>query len=50
VLELAIRTLQDMAGCGRIIGVISHVAELRERIEKQVLVEKTTSGSKIRIV
>jgi exonuclease SbcC len=50
VLELAIRTLQDMAGCGRIIGVISHVAELRERIEKQVLVEKTTAGSKIRMI
>ncbi|MDR1101844.1 MAG: SMC family ATPase [Clostridiales bacterium] len=46
VLELAVRTLSDMAG-KRVIGIISHVAELSERIEKQVRVEKTTSGSKI---
>jgi exonuclease SbcC len=50
VLELAIRTLQDMAGCGRMIGVISHVAELRERIDKQIFVEKTTSGSRIKLI
>jgi len=47
VLELAIRTLSEMAGESRIIGIISHVTELRERIDKQILVEKTTSGSKI---
>ncbi|MDR3280100.1 MAG: hypothetical protein LBT23_06285, partial [Synergistaceae bacterium] len=47
VLELAVRTLSDMTGGGRIIGIISHVAELRERIDKQVRVEKTPSGSKI---
>jgi len=49
-LELAIRTLSEMAGTNRIIGIISHVTELRERIDKQVLVEKTTSGSKIRML
>jgi exonuclease SbcC len=47
VLELAVRTLSDMAGGNRVIGIISHVAELRERIDKQVRVEKTTSGSRI---
>jgi exonuclease SbcC len=47
VLELAVRTLSDMAGDGRIIGIISHVAELRERVERQVRVEKTTRGSRI---
>jgi exonuclease SbcC len=50
VLELAVRTLADMAGGNRIIGIISHVAELRERIDKQVRVEKSTSGSKIRLI
>ena len=50
VLELAVRTLSDMAGGSRIIGIISHVSELRERIDKQVYVEKTTGGSKIRLV
>jgi exonuclease SbcC len=44
-LELAVRTLSDIAGGNRIIGIISHVAELSERIDKQVHVKKTTSGS-----
>jgi len=47
VLELAVRTLSNMTESGRIIGIISHVAELRERIEKQVRVEKTMRGSRI---
>jgi exonuclease SbcC len=50
VLELAVRTLSDMTGSGRMIGIISHVAELRERIDKQVRVEKTPAGSKIRLL
>jgi len=49
VLELAVRTLSEMAGTDRMIGVISHVAELRERIDKQVQIEKTTAGSRIRV-
>ncbi|MDR2480597.1 MAG: SMC family ATPase [Treponema sp.] len=39
VLDLAVRTLQQTAGDSRSIGIISHVAELRERIERQVRVE-----------
>lgn len=50
VLELSVRTLSDMADGNRIIGIISHVAELRDQIDKQVRVEKTHSGSKIRLV
>ena len=50
VLELAVRTLSDMAGVNRIIGIISHVVELGERIEKQIRVEKTTKGSRISLV
>jgi exonuclease SbcC len=49
VLELAIRTLSEMAGTNRIIGIISHVTELRERIDKQIQVEKTIAGSRISI-
>ena len=49
VLELAVRTLSETAGMNRIIGIISHVAELRERIDKQVQVEKTSAGSKIHL-
>ncbi|MCL2187235.1 MAG: SMC family ATPase [Defluviitaleaceae bacterium] len=50
VLELAIKTLSEMAGISRIIGIVSHVTELRERIDKQIKVEKTVTGSKISIV
>ncbi|MCL1791517.1 MAG: SMC family ATPase [Peptococcaceae bacterium] len=50
ILDLAIRTLSELAGTNRIIGVISHVPELRERIDKQIQVEKTTGGSKITLV
>lgn len=39
-----------MANGNRIIGIISHVAELREQIDKQVYVEKTPHGSKIHLV
>ena len=47
VLDLAVKTLQDMTGENRIIGIISHVTELSERIDKQVQVEKTVTGSRI---
>jgi exonuclease SbcC len=50
VLELSVRTLSEMAGGNRIIGIISHVAELRERIDKQVRVEKSTRGSKLHLI
>ena len=50
VLELAVSTLAHMAGANRMIGIISHVGELRERIDRQIRVEKTTGGSKISIV
>ena len=49
VLELAVQTLTKMAGGNRIIGIISHVAELSERVEKQVRVEKTLTGSRIKV-
>ncbi|MCL2185514.1 MAG: SMC family ATPase [Treponema sp.] len=46
-LDVAIKTLSEMAGNNRIIGIISHVNELRERIDKQIRIEKTSRGSKI---
>ena len=47
VLDLAINTISEMTVGNRIIGIISHVADLRERIDKQIKVEKTKQGSKI---
>jgi len=46
-LDIAIKTLSEMAGTDRIIGIISHVTELRERVDRQIQIEKTTSGSRI---
>ncbi|MDR0379323.1 MAG: SMC family ATPase [Candidatus Accumulibacter sp.] len=47
VLELAVRTLSEMTGGERLIGIVSHLAELRERIDRQLRIEKTPTGSRI---
>ena len=48
-LEQACTTLQTLAGKNRMIGVISHVAQLRERIEGQIIIEKYNSGSVVKV-
>lgn len=45
--EQAVRILQQLAGSQRLIGIISHVSEMRERIECRLQVEKTKKGSSI---
>lgn len=49
-LEQAMNTLQNLTEHNRLIGIISHVTELKERIEKQVVVEKGRNGSHILII
>ncbi len=44
-LEQAIQTLVGLAEGNRLIGIISHVDELKERIDRQIVIEKTTAGS-----
>ncbi|MDO4169852.1 MAG: SMC family ATPase [Lachnospiraceae bacterium] len=44
----AIETLKKLSAKGCTIGIISHVAELKEKIEAQIIVEKSNTGSKIR--
>lgn len=47
-LEQAVRALADLADGNRLVGIISHVTELKERIEKQIVVTKEkTSGSTV---
>lgn len=46
-LELAVNVLQELSNGNRLIGIISHVSELKERIEKQLVIEKTSMGSRI---
>ncbi|MEY8355963.1 SMC family ATPase [Lachnospiraceae bacterium 54-53] len=43
----AVRILQELAGEQRLIGIISHVTELKEQIGKKLLVRKTEKGSRI---
>lgn len=46
-LDQACDTLMSLAEKKQLIGIISHVPELRERIESQLIIEKTGSGSRI---
>ncbi|MCM1253587.1 MAG: SMC family ATPase [Clostridium sp.] len=43
-LSQAIHTLQGLAEGNRLVGIISHVASLQEKIEKQIVVTKEKSG------
>ena len=49
-LRNSLQVLSDLADGKRLIGIISHVHDLEERIEKQVIVSKTLKGSKIDIM
>ncbi|WER49742.1 SMC family ATPase [Cupriavidus sp. WKF15] len=46
-LDFAIRTLLDLQQAGRLVGIISHVAELRERIDVRLEVRPGTAGSRV---
>ncbi|MFY2507020.1 AAA family ATPase [Vibrio pectenicida] len=49
-LDLAMQTLIELQQSGRMIGVISHVSELKEQILLRLDVEPSRTGSKIRLV
>ena len=44
-LSKAYHTLTGLTEGNRLVGIISHVAELKERIDKQVVITKNSSGS-----
>ncbi|WP_243009218.1 SbcC/MukB-like Walker B domain-containing protein [Clostridium sp. AM58-1XD] len=44
----AVRVLQDLAGEKRLIGIISHVTELKDQMERKLIVWKDEKGSHIR--
>lgn len=46
-LDQAIHVLMSLTSDRRSIGIISHVGELKERIPRQILVEKTPQGSTV---
>jgi DNA repair protein SbcC/Rad50 len=49
-LDLALRALRDLQKGGRLVGIISHVTELREWIDARLEVTRTRSGSSARFV
>lgn len=50
-LDQAIRALQNLTEGNRLVGIISHVAELKERIDKQIIVKKEKNcGSSVKII
>lgn len=43
-LNLAMKALEDLAQGNRLVGIISHVPELKERIERRIVVTKEKTG------
>ena len=43
----AIRILQELAGGKRLIGIISHVQELKDQIDRKMIVKKDEKGSHV---
>jgi len=49
-LDKAIQALKDISTSGKLVGIISHVEDLANEIEKQVIVKKIARGSDINII
>ena len=50
-LQQAVRALAGLADGNRLVGIISHVSELKERIDRQIVVTKDRcNGSRVEIV
>lgn len=49
-LEQAIETLSVLTMGNRFIGIISHVSELKERIDKKISIEKGMDGSRLSLI
>lgn len=48
-LEQAMQTLDGLTNGNRMVGIISHVNELKERIDKKIIISKTLEGSTVKI-
>lgn len=48
-LEMAMRALQDLRKSGRLVGLISHVSELKGRIDTRIEVSTSRTGSHIQV-
>lgn len=48
-LELALRVFDQLGNDDRMVGIISHVEDLRERIDRQIVVNKSHAGSTLTV-
>lgn len=48
-LNQAMRALNDLAGSTKMVGIISHVQDLKNQIDQQIIVTKDQSGSDIKL-
>ena len=48
-LQLAIKTLTELSGNDKLIGIISHVEELKESIDRRIVVKRGRNGSTLQI-
>ncbi len=48
-LEQAVNALYQLSQGRRLVGIISHVSELKERIDKKIIVKKGIDGSSVKI-
>lgn len=49
-LKSAVTALVSLSEGNRLVGIISHVSELKERIDKQIVIKKSRIGSSVEIV
>ena len=49
-LRNSLRVLNDLADGKRLVGIVSHVQDLEEKIDRQIVVSKTLKGSVVSIV
>ena len=47
--DQAINTLLQLTDTNKLIGIISHVTELKECIDKKIIVTKSQQGSSIKV-
>ena len=48
-LRLAVKTLTELSGNDKLIGIISHVEELKEGIDRKIVVTRGRNGSSLHI-
>ena len=49
-LELAVSTLMDLQKAGRMVGIISHVSELKEQMDVRIDLSMSQAGSSLKVV